>query len=221
MSAATPETAATDIPSTATTVPPASTQGSDPTATIIERSPSPAPATPTSASTIRGTPTESLVDRLAAAGYYPFEKDEISLMINPNLVQVESGSQSHDTVAYRFTGEHNRVLDLEISIRKEVTAANLISDEAAKSQLDSFTKSTSPSINSYTVVGSDATSINNQPGRALRYQFATNASEGYGVYMLIADGTWLYRFNVSGAAEEHDTVEEIVSSIFDSASLHH
>jgi hypothetical protein len=207
-------------PSPVVSVPSTSVPQPSATVTSAVESPTAVSASPTPLADAIGTPTESPVDRLAAAGYYPFEVDEISIMINPNLVPVEAENASHDTVDYHFTGEHNRVLDFDISIRKDETAENLITDEAAKAQFANFVRFSSLKITSSTVIGSDATSINGLPGRALRYQYATQGTEGYGVYMLIADGTWLYSFDIAGPTDEHATDVEIITSIFDSASLH-
>lgn len=194
--------------------------------------PTPAPLTPTSTPvppTVEPThtpvpppppaPEMAPVDELAAQGYYPFERDEISLMIHPRLDFDDIDQLLDDDEAeYVFTDFEAPYLHFEVAIDKSAIPKRSISDAEARSFVEG-TMRNSEHISTYEIVASDETSIEGHPGRVVRTTFVTNGSPAYGVLMLISDGPWLYRFDIYGDEYEYNVIEEILKSIFDSAHL--
>lgn|GEM_PF-5012495 len=202
-----------------------------PTATLPPSRPTETPRTITPPSAVPTVAAEApqpvphidfdALQRLISAGYTIVEKPEVSLMINPRLSESDDPEEPNaDYSRYEFTDYVADYLNMSITVFKFNSYGSAVSDAEIRGHLERSI-SGSEGITLHEVVASDATSIEGHAGRVTRFTFDSDGSPGFGVLMLISDDTWLYSFQIYGSDYEYSTIEEILKSVFDSASLHH
>jgi hypothetical protein len=214
--AATAAAAPTNTPPPTATPPPTFTP-QPPTPTEVPPTPAPSP-TPISEPT--ATPTEiSAADRYAQAGYTPFNRPEIDMMIHPDLSYDDTESETADDVSlYRFVDFNSDYLVFDIRVFKNLGPSRRLTHDDARSILTTIVENTEGLAN-LSFVATDDTSMRDRHGVIVRHEFTVDGLPGYGVFMLIDFGTWVYAFDAYGVDYEYQVIEDLLHAIFSTAYL--